>query len=222
VPGCIEAALCLQELKEQGVVRQIGVTNFNPSMISKFIAAGVQVATCQLQYSLIDNRPEKKMLPLLKTHGIVPVFYGTLAGGWLSDYYLGISQMPDHAENRSLIKYGLVIKDRGGWEVFRVLLGVLKELANELGVSLSTVALRAMLDKEPNSCFIVGARSDAHLQDVVSAYSIKLSQSQSQRIIDAVSAFSELPGDVYDVERVKDGNHASIMRYNLNSNAVAS
>ena len=45
----------------------------------------------QIQYSLLDRRPENSMLEFCQQNGIKLLPFGTVAGGLLSDKYLGAS-----------------------------------------------------------------------------------------------------------------------------------
>lgn len=45
----------------------------------------------QVQYSLLDRRPENGMADFCAQHNIKLLPYGVLAGGFLSDKYLGVS-----------------------------------------------------------------------------------------------------------------------------------
>ena len=44
----------------------------------------------QVQYSLLDRRPENGMIDYCALHDIQLLPYGTVAGGFLSDRYLGL------------------------------------------------------------------------------------------------------------------------------------
>ena len=44
----------------------------------------------QVQYSLLDRRPEVAMVDFCKERGIQLLTYGTVAGGFLSERYLGM------------------------------------------------------------------------------------------------------------------------------------
>lgn len=85
----VSAALSLADLAAKGVTRTIGVTNFDVQRLDELVNAGVRVATNQIQYSLLDTRPENGMTEFCASNGIVILPYGTVAGGFLSDFYLG-------------------------------------------------------------------------------------------------------------------------------------
>ena len=59
--------------------------------LDEMVQAGVPIATNQIQYSLLDTRPENGMTEYCKQNNIVILPFGTVAGGFLSDKYLGKS-----------------------------------------------------------------------------------------------------------------------------------
>ena len=78
--------------------------------------------------ALLDPRPEKSLTALCREHGVRLLCYGTLAGGFLSERWLG-ARKPHAPENRSLVKYLLIIEEIGGWALFQELLAALAQLA---------------------------------------------------------------------------------------------
>ena len=66
----------------------MAVTNFDVARLSEIVAAGVRVATHQVQYSLLDARPELRMVEYCRSQGIPLLCYGAVAGGWLSERWL--------------------------------------------------------------------------------------------------------------------------------------
>jgi aryl-alcohol dehydrogenase-like predicted oxidoreductase len=139
-----------------------------------------------------------------------------VAGGFLSDRYVGVREPAPPFENRSLTKYKLIIDDFGGWELFQQLLAALKAIARKHGVSPAAVATRTILQKEGVSAAIVGVRHARHLPDTLRLFSFVLDQDDLDAI-DRIAEQAQGPaGDVYSLERIKGGRHAVIMKYNLN------
>ena len=64
---------------------QIGATNFDTPRLAALVDAGVEVATHQVQYSLLDRRPSLVMADYCASKGISLLPYGVVAGGFLSD-----------------------------------------------------------------------------------------------------------------------------------------
>ncbi|HET9205201.1 MAG TPA: aldo/keto reductase, partial [Burkholderiaceae bacterium] len=128
VPGCIDAALALAALQREGRIAHLGGTNFDSEHTAAMLDAGVPLVSMQVQYSLLDRRPAAQLVPLGRQRGMQLLCYGTLAGGFFSERWLGAPE-PAELTNRSLIKYKLVIDDCGGWRAFQSLLQVLQSIA---------------------------------------------------------------------------------------------
>jgi len=54
-PRYVETAVHLADLQKQGKIRYIGVTNFDAAHLQEILAAGVKVASNQVQYSILDQ-----------------------------------------------------------------------------------------------------------------------------------------------------------------------
>jgi aryl-alcohol dehydrogenase-like predicted oxidoreductase len=211
-----EIACVLADLAREGKIDQVGATNFDTPHTQAMFDAGVKLASMQVQYSLLDARPETALAGLCARTGMKLLCYGTLAGGFLSKAWLGKPEPSDLSHNRSLVKYKLVIDDFGGWELFQELLAVCQAIGDKHGVSLSCVAGRWTLDRPHVAGIIVGARYAAHLADNLGMFAFALDAHDRARI-DAVLARRQGPlGDTYTLERDKEGRHGRIMKYNLN------
>jgi len=222
----VETAQVLADLHEAGKIRNVGVTNFDAPHLRELLEAGVPVVSNQVQYSVLDHRPERpetdeqSMVELCAEHGVQLLCYGTLAGGFLTERYLGAEPDPE-LENRSLTKYELIIEDTGGWDAFQQLLAGLETVAEKHGVSIANVASRYVLEKPHVCAVIVGARDTTHLESTVRTTSFELDEEDHETIAAARAGLTELPGAVYGLERT-DPRHAGIMKYNLNEGDDAS
>jgi aryl-alcohol dehydrogenase-like predicted oxidoreductase len=216
VPGYVEAAAWLDELRRAGKVRHVGVTNFDGRRLGEVVGAGISILSHQVQYSVLDRRPAEGMAAFCAARGIGLLCYGALAGGFLSARYLGAPEPPAPLENRSLVKYRLIIDEFGGWDRFQRLLAALNTVATRHDVGIGAVAIRWVLDQPGVSGVIVGARHAGHLDDIIRAPALALS-AEDRAVIAAAQAGAPGPGgDVYALERAKGGPHASVMRYTLN------
>lgn len=216
-PRWLETAVWLEELRRAGKIRRIGGTNFDTARLMAMREAGVPMCSMQVQYSLLDRRPEKTLVAAAQANEIAIFCYGTVAGGFLGERWLGQPEPRGPLENRSLVKYKLIIDELGGWDLFQALLRALHAVALRHGVDIATVASAAMLARPGVSAVIVGARNRAHLASNLRIASLALS-AEDHATIDAVLARANpLAGDVYALERDKTGRHGSIMKYNLNS-----
>ena len=217
VPRYLDVAGWLNDLRLEGKIANISGTNFDTSKTLEILRAGVPLTSMQVQYSLLDARPERQMAKLAQDNNIWLLCYGTVAGGFLGDRWLGQAEPQEPLENRSLTKYKLIIDDFGGWDLFQSLLQTLRRIADRHGVDIATVASAAMLNRPAVAAVIVGARNRSHLARNVAVSELHLDD-QDRAEIAAIQAQGQIPeGDVYTLERDRSGPHGSIMKYNLNA-----
>lgn len=214
-PNMVETAHWLDDLRRAGKVRNLGLTNCDTAHVERILDAGVRVISHQVQYSVLDRRPSGAMAALCSGRGIGLIAYGALAGGFLSERWLDAPAPREPLENRSLVKYRLIIEECGGWGYFQSLLAAMKQVADKHGVTIGAVAIRWVLDQPGVAAVIVGARHPHHLVSTLAAPSVALDAGDVARIA-AVQASALGPsGEVYGLERVAGGRHAAIMRYDL-------
>ena len=215
VPGCLDAARWLDELREEGKIDLIGGTNFDTDHTERLVAAGIPLASMQVQYSLLDARPEHGLVAAAQKHDIHLLVYGTVAGGFLGDRWLGQPEPDGALENRSLTKYKLIIDDFGGWDLFQALLKALRQVADRHGVDVATVASRYVLDLPRVAAVIVGARNQAHLAANLKIADLKLTDADRAEIGAVLAERKGPEGDTFELERDREGRHGRIMKYNL-------
>jgi aryl-alcohol dehydrogenase-like predicted oxidoreductase len=215
VPRDVEVALWLDELRRSGKIRHLGLTNFDTPRLGAILDAGVQVVAHQVQGSVLDRRAFGAMRDLCRARSVQLLCYGTLAGGFLSERWRGCAAPRQPLENRSLVKYRLIIDEWGGWDRFQSLLETLHVIGRRHGVGIGAVAARAVLDEAQVAGVIVGARNAAHLAEVEALLALQLTEAERAALA-ALQAEAPGPvGDVYALERDKGGPHAAIMRYGL-------
>lgn len=215
-PRWLDTLGWLKELRAAGKIDRIGGTNFDSDHVAAIVEAGIPLTSLQLQYSLLDRRPEKRMAALARETGVALLAYGTVAGGFLGDRWLGRPDPGDDLDNRSLVKYKLIIDDVGGWDHFQHLLAVLRAVADRHGTDIATIASAAMLRRPGVAAVIVGARNRNHLAGNVAISTVSLTDADLAQIEAATAAGRPLEGDVYTLERDRTGRHGRIMKYNLN------
>ncbi len=217
VPGAIDAFVWLDEIRRAGKIHLLGGTNFDTAHTAAALDAGVPLASMQTQYSLLDRRPEHGLAALCAARGVGLLAYGTVAGGFLGDRWLGRAEPTGPFENRSLTKYKLIIDDCGGWAPFQTLLRACRGVADRHGVDIATVASRYALDRPGVVAVIVGGRSPDHARANADIGALRLT-AQDRADLDAVLARRRGPeGDAYALERDRIGRHGAVMKYNLNA-----
>ncbi len=216
VSGCVETALELAALQKEGLIAHLGCTNFDSLQTAAMLDAGVPLVSIQVQYSLLDRRPQYLLAEVCAQRGLKMLCYGTLAGGFFSERWLGAPEPGDELRNRSLIKYKLVIDELGGWQVFQQLLRALQQIGQRHGASIASVATRWVLDQRGVGAAIVGARYADKLSDTLAVFGLRLDARDHAMLEPILAAHPGPTGDTYALERDKDGRHGRIMKYNLN------
>ena len=91
-----EGWAAMATLKERGLVRHIGVSNFDASQLRR-IQSIAPVETLQPPYSLIDRAAEAEVLPFAERHGIGVIVYSPMGSGLLTGGITRerIAAMPD-------------------------------------------------------------------------------------------------------------------------------
>ena len=214
IEGFVETAMDLETLKKKGKIRNISVTNFDEKHLSKIVDAGVDIVSCQSQYSVIERRVEKGFLDYCTGKNITQICYGTISGGLISDKYLGMSKATA-AETRSQIKYLQVIEESIGWDAFQELLNIFKKIAAKYNASISNIASRYILEKKAIAAIIIGTRSSRHIESNQKIFELKLSEADMKMIDEFLIKQPILAGQPYELER-NDSKFKGIIKMDLN------
>ena len=203
-PVWLDALTFLQELKGEGLIGQLDVTNFDTAHLRVAVRTGIELVSNQVCVSLLDHRAAGRMADFCGSNGIAILAYGTVAGGFLTERWLGA---PEPAESDlatwSLMKYKRFIDVAGGWAVFQQLLAVADGVARRLGVSIANVATRYALEQPAVGAVIVGARlgQRAHVDDAATLFDFALDARSRAELDDAMNGLHAIPGDCGDEYR---------------------
>ncbi|MFT4959629.1 MAG: aryl-alcohol dehydrogenase-like predicted oxidoreductase [Paracoccaceae bacterium] len=215
--SAVDSLGVLKALKDKGKIKNLGTTNWDVADMDPFVRDGFDIVSGQVQYSVLDRRPAGNLTKWAAENSVQFLCYGTLAGGFLTEKWLGQPDPGFAFENRSLIKYRLIIDEFGPWERFQTLLTTLKNIGDRYSVSLAAVASRYVLDQPQVAAAIVGARYARHLPMTLEIFDVALDD-QDRAALDEVLQKAHGPkGDVFALERDRNGRHGRIMKYNLNT-----
>lgn len=181
----LDALRHLSDLQKEGKIKHLALTNFDTERLRIIQEAGINIVSNQVQFSIIDRRPEVRMIQFCQQHNIKLLTYGTVCGGLLSEKYLGKPEPRREDLNTvSLKKYKNMVDSWGGWPLFQELLGVLKRIADKHSVSIANVAVRYILDKPAVGGVIIGARLGLteHLKDNARVFEFSLDADDGQKI----------------------------------------
>lgn len=189
-----ETLRALDDLVRQGLVRYIGVSNWQAWRIAK--ALGISAAknyerfeTLQAYYSITGRDLEREIAPLLLEERMGLMVWSPLAGGYLSGKYgPGAPGTPENSR-RAVFDFPPVDKSRADTAIARM-----REIGDARGVSVARVALAYVLAKPFVTTVIIGAKTTEQLDDNLAAVDLELTPDELASL-DEVSALPrEYPG----------------------------
>ncbi len=155
----LDALKHLADLRQEGKIRHLGLTNFDTERLRVIAGHGIRFVSNQVQYSLVDRRPERRMAEFCRDRATALLAYGTLLGGLLSEKYLGRPEpRRSDLDTASLQKYKNMIDAWGGWGLFQELLMAVKQIADKHRVGIANVGARYILDRPAVAGVIIGVR----------------------------------------------------------------
>ena len=160
------------ELKEQGLVRHIGVSNFDVEQLRR-IQQIAPVETLQPQYSLIERDVESELLPFAEREGIGAIVYSPMSSGLLTGRMTRerIASMPDDDWRKTDPRFLEPQLSRN--------LGIVDRLATVAGdhdTLPGAVAIAWTLRNPAVDGAIVGFRSPDQVDPLIEAANLELSE----------------------------------------------
>jgi len=153
----------LEDLRRQGKVRLIGVSNFSVTDLEQVSQAG-RVDAYQLCYNLLWRYPERDILPWCRQHRVSVVTFSSIAQGLLSDTPRNPSTFVNNDARGRTLYYRADV-----WPGLEPSVDALRKAAASVGAPLSTVALRWVLGRPGVHASLVGARSREQIRANVAA-----------------------------------------------------
>ena len=200
----LDCMFYLQELKEEGVIGHLGLTNVDAAHLRILLTSGIEIATNQVCYSLIDRRARGEMTELCEKYNVHLLAFGTLAGGFLTERWLGKPEPAmERLETWSQMKYKRFIDAAGGWGSYQDLLAAVDKAAKRHDVSFANIACRYMLEEPAVAGVIIGARLglSSHVEDNLRLFSFELDAQSKEEIGNAIAHLSPIPGGCGDEYR---------------------
>lgn len=203
-PNWLDCLYWLQELKKEGLILNLGLTNFDTAHLNIVLNSDIEVVSNQVCFSIIDQRAAQAMTALCEKHNIKILAFGTVAGGFLTERWLNRPAPPlDEALTWSQMKYKRFIDTAGGWEKFQTVLNTLHRIAKKHKVSIANVATRYILENPAVGGVIIGARLglSEHIHENLKLFGFSLDQESKVEIGGALSQLDPIPGDCGDEYR---------------------
>ena len=178
-----ETWTAMAELQDAGLVRHIGVSNFDRVLVGRCLAIR-HVDSVQNEFSLFSRDDSRRLLPWLDEHGVGYLAYGPLAFGLLTGAIREDASFPD-SDWRSG-KMGMSSYDRLFAPRVRakhlVKVDRLRPIAERLGTDLATLALRWVVEQRGVTAAIAGSRNPRHVRDNAAAGDLRLDEKTLQEI----------------------------------------
>lgn len=203
-PSWLDTLFELQELKKQGLIKHLGVTNFDAAHLRVAVASGIELVSNQVCYSLLDQRANGEMKAVCDAYDVKLLAFGTLAGGFLSNRWLNKPEPKvDESFTWSQMKYKRFIDQVGSWGDFQSLLLLLDVIARKHEVSMANVASKFIMDQPHVAGVILGARlgKSEHIAENKQLVALGLDQEDKRNIQSVLETLNPVPGDCGDEYR---------------------
>lgn len=169
-------------LREAGLVRHVGVSNFDLGRWQAAEAAlGAPVLTNQVQYSLVARKPDRALVPWAQANDRIVIAYSPLAQGFLSAKYDA-----DHRPGAMRASNPMFLP--GNLAAAQPLFDVLREVAAAHDASPAQIALAWVLH-HPNVVAIPGASRVEQVEKNAAAADIVLAEDEFAALTAASDAF---------------------------------
>lgn len=158
----------LNELKSQGKIRAIGVSNFNREQLKEAAQHG-DIVSLQPPYSLLWRHVEAETAPYCRENDMSILAYSPMAQGLLTGKFGPDHQFKkgDHRSSNRLFQPNI-------FKRVQKALSQLTPMADEKGVTLGQLAL-AWVISQPNTFAIAGARNATQVEQNAAAARVMLS-----------------------------------------------
>jgi len=187
-----ETLEALDEVVKSGRARYIGLCNFAAWQIAKSLGVSernglARFESAQMYYSIAGRDLEREVVPLAKDQQLAILPWSPLAGGFLSGKFTRNST-PEGAR-RAAFDFPPVDKEKA-YDI----IDVMKEIGDARGVSVAQIALSWLLHQRHVTSVIIGAKTEAQLNDNLAATGVELSSDDLKRLDEASKLKPEYPG----------------------------
>ncbi len=165
-----EAVGALKELKDEGYIRAIGISNFSLEEIKEANQDGY-VDVVQDEYHLLNRSAEKELLPFLREQDIAFIPYYPLAAGILAGKYTPDMKFDDLRARLPYFQGEAFTRNLQKVEK-------LKEIASNHHIEVAQVVLAWYLTRDDIAAIIPGAKRPEQIAGNIRALDIRLSEEE--------------------------------------------
>lgn len=166
----------LQQLKEEGKIREIGLSNFGPEDLDSWFTSGTAVSN-QVGYNILFRSPEYGVIPASRRRKLgllayMPLMQGLLSGRW--EWIADIPLMRRRTRHFSNMRNGTRHGEAGAEEETMAAVRLMKRIAEQLGLPMANMCLAWVLAQPGITSAIIGARNPEQLKSNTAAADIRL------------------------------------------------
>ena len=203
-PSWIETMFYLDELRKEGYIKALGVTNMDTVHLKMAIDSNIPIVSNQISHSLFDQRAVNKMIPYCLENHVRVLCYGTVAGGLFSNKWLGkVEPSIEELPTWSLMKYKRFQEEVCDWKQFQDLLKQLDGISKKLDLSIAQLASLYIKDEFHCNSVIIGARLGEleHITENKQVSNMALDEESKAAISALIKEFKSVNGDCGDEYR---------------------
>ena len=203
-PSWIETLFYLDELRKEGYIKALGVTNMDTVHLKMAIDSNIPIVSNQISHSLFDQRAVNKMIPYCLENQIRVLCYGTVAGGFFSNKWLGkVEPSIEDLPTWSLMKYKRFQEEVCDWKQFQDLLEQLDVISKKLDLSIAQLASLYINEEFHCNSVIIGARLGEleHITENKQVSNMSLDEESKGAIAALINEFKSVNGDCGDEYR---------------------
>ncbi len=200
-PPTIEEALgALRQLKQQGKIRDFGVSNFSLARLKGL--PGYEIAVNELPYNLLCRAIEYDTLPFCKENGIGIIGYMALLQGILADIYPTLGDVPVwqrrtrhfNCKSTKECRHG----EDGAENETNAALNEIRNICTETGLSMPELSIKWILANQAITCTLVGSRNREELEANVRTVSNVLDREIINKLDQITQTLKEKLGNHFD------------------------
>ena len=192
-----EAFATLRDLKKEGKIRAIGVSNFGIQDLGEALGTGTEIDVNQMHYNMLSRGIEVDITPLCIEKKVGIIAYMPLLQGILTGKFKSLDEIPDNRLRTRHFRGDRKDSRHGGPGAEQEVLKALEEIgkiAAEIDATTAQVALGWTAAKSGITCVLAGARTVEQLKSNIKGVCLDLSPEIMKRLDDATAPILEKLG----------------------------
>lgn len=192
----------MERLKEQGKIREYGVSNFGVKNLEGCFEAGYQIVSDQLAYNLLFRAIEYRIKPFCIEHHIGVLCYSPLLQGLLTGKFASAADVPDDRArtrhfpgDRSQARHGEAGCETESFQT----IAALRNISEEFGRPMAEISLAWLLNQPGVSSVLMSGRNASQVKQNLQAAELNLSPDVILKLNRATETLKQKLGENADL-----------------------